>query len=158
MDHHPHVHTYIRTRRPRRLAIASAIAIVGAITLSACLSTGQTQDQSLINSARKANRVPSVAANQAAMDKAQAWSAHMARTGVLEHTGGGTKVNPKPLTGWCSYGENVGYGANVTAVHNAFLASAPHKANMLGKFNLVGTGVAQKGRYVWVTEIYLRSC
>ena len=144
--------------RTRRLAAAALTAVIGAVALTACLSDGQTKDMNLVNQARSANRVSAVTANQAAMDKAQAWSEHMVRTGVLEHTGGGTTVNPKPLTGWCSYGENVGYGSSVQAVHDAFLRSAAHKANMLGKFNVMGTGVATKGSMVYVTEIYLKTC
>ena len=145
--------------RHRRL-LSVAAAAVAAIALSACLSVSasQNEDISLINQARTANKVRTLVGQQAAANKAQAWSAHMARTGVLEHTGGGTKVDPKPLTGWCAYGENVGYGPSVAAVHQAFLNSPPHKANMLGKFNAVGTGVTLKGRTVWVTEIYLRTC
>jgi uncharacterized protein YkwD len=146
------------TRRARHLALTAVATLVATFALSACLSQGQTQDMSLINKERSANRLATVTAHQAAMSKAQAWSERMARTGVLEHTGGGSKVDPKPLTGWCSYGENVGYGSSVQAVHDAFMRSAAHKANMLGKFNVVGTGVVTKGTKVWVTEIYLKTC
>ncbi|MCU1357930.1 MAG: hypothetical protein JWM89_3348 [Acidimicrobiales bacterium] len=151
-----------QTRRNtgRRRLPTVAAAAVAAIVLSACLnvSASQKEDITLINQARSAAKARAVAGQQAAANKAQAWSAHMARTGVLEHTGGGTKVDPKPLTGWCAYGENVGYGPSVAAVHQAFLKSPPHKANMLGNFNAVGTGVTLKGSTVWVAEIYLRTC
>ena len=146
-------------RRPthRRTTTAAALALA-ALFLSACLTAGQQQDLDLINQARKANRKATVVANDTATAKAQRWSDHMARTGVLEHTGGGTRVDPAGLPRWCSMGENVGYGPSVASVHDAFLRSASHKANMLGAFDRVGVGVTTKGRTVWVTEIYYRSC
>ncbi len=135
-----------------------AAAIVGVLALSSCMNSGQRKDLDLINGARRAAGVGSVRASDAAMRKAQGWSDHMSRTGVLEHTGGGSRVNPSPLAGWCSYAENVGYGASVSAVHDAFLNSATHRANMLGRYTLVGTGYTRKGSRVWVTEVYLRPC
>jgi uncharacterized protein YkwD len=147
-----------RRARTARSGLALAVAAVLAVALTGCLSNDQTQDVTLINQARKDNRAAAVTADTAAMTKAQAWSEHMARTGVLEHTGGGTSVNPRPLTGWCKYGENVGYGPSIAAVHQAFLNSPPHKANMIGPYNRVGTGAYWSKGYVWVTEIYLQAC
>lgn len=141
----------------RRLTAATALA-VAAVFLTACLTQAQQQDVDLINQARKANRKANVVANPTATAKAQRWSEHMAATGVLEHTGGGAKLDPSGLPRWCSVGENVGYGPSVAAVHDAFLRSPAHKANMLGNFDRVGVGVATKGRTVWVTEIYYRAC
>ena len=147
-----------RRARTARSGLALAVAAVLAVALTGCLSNDQTQDVTLINQARKDNRAAAVTADTAAMTKAQAWSEHMARTGVLEHTGGGTKLDTRGVSGWCSYYENVGYGSSVAAVHQAFRNSATHKANMLSASHRIGTGVYQKGSRVWVTEIYLRNC
>src|SRR4051794_25127884 len=107
------VPTRILRRRPRRLggraAMAVASAAMLAVVLTGCLSDAQTRDVTLINQQRTSEKKSTVTDNQAAMVKAQAWSDHMARTGVLEHTGGGTTVNPSGVTGWCQYGENVGF-------------------------------------------------
>lgn len=146
-----------RRTTPRRLTAVTALAVAAAF-LAGCLTQGQQQDLDLINQARKANRKANVVANDTATAKAQRWSERMASTGVLEHTGGGTKLDPSGLPRWCSVGENVGYGPSVAAVHDAFLRSPSHKANMLGNFDRVGVGVATKGRTVWVTEIYYRAC
>ena len=54
------------------------------------------------------------------------------------------------LTTW------VGVGGSQTIVHNAFLGSGPHKANMIGNYDRVGTGVAYGRGQVWVVQIYLR--
>lgn len=145
-------------RRPRRVLAALAVGLVGALALAGCLSSGQQQDMDLVNSYRRASGAPAVTADNAAMAKAQAWSEHMAATNVMEHTGGGSKVDTRGVSGWCSYKENVGYGSSVAAVHAAFKNSTTHRSNMLSASHRIGTGVYQKGSRVWVTEIYLRNC
>lgn len=146
-----------RTRvRRRALAVASIGALV--LVLTGCLSADQQSDVDLVNAARKSKRLAAVSVDMTAAKKAQAWSDHMAKTGVLEHTGGGTHIDTSGMSHWCSLGENVGKGSSVSAVHDAFMASAPHKAHILGNFDRVGTGVTKVGRVYWVTEIYLRTC
>ena len=147
------------SRRPRRgRGLAVAAVATAALLLTGCLSADQSADLDLINQARTSARLAKVGQHTAAADKAQAWSVHMARTGVLEHTGGGTKVDTSGLTGWCSLGENVGKGRSVQAVHDAFMASPNHKAHILGSYNVVGTGVFKSGTTYWVTEIFLKTC
>ena len=151
----PAVHSH---RRPRRILVGLAVAAVGVLLLAGCYSSGQQQDLDLVNTYRRASSTPTVSADNAAMSKAQAWSQHMASTNVLEHTGGGSRLDTRGVSGWCSYWENVGYGSSVAAVHAAFKNSASHRQNMLSPAHRIGTGVYQKGSRVWVTEIYLRNC
>ena len=60
------------------------------------------------------------------------------------------------ITGdWTLIGENVGVGGTVGSLHEAFMNSPLHKANMLnGAFKHVGVGVAKKGDKMWVTVIF----
>jgi uncharacterized protein YkwD len=139
----------------RRSALAAAAAVV---VLAGCLSADQSTVSGQINTSRKDVRLASLSADSPAMAKAQAWSEHMAKTGVLEHTGGGSKLDTKGLSNWCAVGENVGYGPSLDRVHAGFMASPPHKANILGRYDRVGTGIAKKGSTYWVTHIFLRSC
>ena len=143
-------------RRARRgtgvLAVAAAVLL-----LAGCISADQQTDMDNVNSARRSARLATVKADSAAAAKAQAWAQHMARTGVLEHTGGGTKLDTSGVTGWCRYGENVGKGPSLQGVHDAFMASPPHKANILGGWHRIGTGVYKSGRTYWVVEIFLRN-
>lgn len=152
-DQHPN-----RRRRACRTGTAVAAVIAVGLLLTGCLSTDQSQDIDLVNASRKSARLGALNADYGASDKAQAWSEHMARTGVLEHTGGGSSVDPSGLTKWCSVGENVGYGSSVAQVHDAFMASPPHKAHILGSYDRIGTGVYKSGSRYWVTEIFIRSC
>jgi uncharacterized protein YkwD len=51
------------------------------------------------------------------------------------------------------YGENVGVGPSAGSIEAAFMASPPHRANMLGNYTHVGVGVFVTGNgTVWVTE------
>ena len=51
------------------------------------------------------------------------------------------------------YGENVGVGPTAASVEAAFMASPPHRANMLGNYTHMGVGVFVAGNgMVWVTE------
>jgi uncharacterized protein YkwD len=54
-----------------------------------------------------------------------------------------------------SVGENVAYATTLTRAHSSLMNSPGHRANLLSsKWTGVGVGVVQKGRYLWVTEIF----
>ncbi len=145
-------------RRLRRPTTAAVFAIAAALVLSSCWSAQQSSAMDAANGSRTQNGLAALSGDLAAMQKAQAWSDHMAATGVLEHTGGGSSVDPSGVSNWCTYGENVGYGASIASVEAAFMNSAVHRANLLGRWDRIGVGVTTKGSVVWVTQIFLRSC
>lgn len=149
----------VRTRRsaPRR-AFLAASTVTCALLLSACWSSNQNKDLDFINWSRGTNGLPAVNGDAALMRKAQAWSEHMSRTGVLEHSGGGSNLNTSGIRNWCGVAENVAYNATTHAAHQSFMQSPPHRRNVLGNYDRVGTGVVRRGNTVWVTEIYVRSC
>ena len=61
----------------------------------------------------------------------------------------------KRVTHWISLGENVGYGSTVASLHKMFMASRPHKANILGrKFRFVGVGSKRARGRLWVTVVF----
>ena len=84
---------------------------------------------------------------------ARAQAQRMANSGTLYH-------NPNLTTAvrnWRWVGENVGYGPTVLAVHRAFMASPPHRANVLDRdYTQVGVGVVRRGSRVWVVEVFRR--
>lgn len=53
-----------------------------------------------------------------------------------------------------SIGENVGYGPGAGSVHEAFMGSDAHRANILGDYDRVGIGVIVDGRTYWITEVF----
>ena len=59
---------------------------------------------------------------------------------------------------WLRLGENVGRGGSVDALHDAFMASPAHKANIVnGNFNYVGLGVFHSNGILYVTEIFMEA-
>ena len=55
---------------------------------------------------------------------------------------------------WQSVGENSGKGASVDAVQSGFMASAPHRANILGDYRDIGVGVVWTDSTLWVAEVF----
>jgi uncharacterized protein YkwD len=154
--------TEIESARPRRRApratVAIATALVGALILSGCWSANQGKLMGLINDYRKANGKPALTGEQKAMSKAQAWAQHMANTGVVEHTGGGSALDTSGLPRFCALAENVAGGTSTQADFDAWTRSTVHRTNMLGNYNRVGTGVVRKGDKVYAVAIFYRTC
>jgi hypothetical protein len=78
-------------------------------------------------------------------DKATLWARELVRCQCLKHRNGPYGANP----GWCAAAENVGRSGNggtLTAVHNAFMRSTGHRANILNsRWTDLGVGVARDG-------------
>ena len=59
------------------------------------------------------------------------------------------------ITNWVLLGENVGYGGDVASLHQAFMNSPAHRANVLNSsFEHMGIGVVNRGGLMYVTMIY----
>jgi len=143
-----------RAKRSTRRIVAATVAFAFAlVALAGCWSSSQQKVADLVNWSRHTNGLAALRADQLAMDRAQEWSNHMASTGQLAHRG-----TWSGLGSWCAAGENVGYGQDAATVHNALMRSAPHRANILGRYDRIGTGYAKRNGLVWVTQIFLRSC
>ncbi|MFQ5558651.1 MAG: CAP domain-containing protein [Acidimicrobiales bacterium] len=142
-------------RRARTIGSRSAAALVAmaaALLLAAC-SEQQIELLDRINATRAENGLTELYAHPAAMSKAQAWAETMATEGVLRHSD-----LSEGITGdWRRIGENVGFSSDIATVHQAFLDSAPHRANIVDAgFTHVGTGYAESadGR-IWVVQVFV---
>ncbi len=75
----------------------------------------------------------------------------MAQSGDLHH-------NPRlaeQVGDYQALGENVGYGGDESGVHEAFMDSDSHRANILAsKYTMVGIGVVDDGDLVWITQVF----
>lgn len=59
------------------------------------------------------------------------------------------------VTNWTILGENVGVGGGVSSLHDAFMNSPDHAANVLyTTFQHLGVGVVKKAGRMWVTVIF----
>ena len=144
-------------RWPRRTVTAAA-ALGAIVVLAGCLSANQVKMVDLVNASRRSARLGTVTANDPTSAKAQAWAEHMSRTGVVEHTGGGSRIDTSGIPKWCAVSENVGMAPSIDSLHAAWMRSAPHKANILGNVNRIGTGVVRKGNVVYGVQIFYRAC
>ena len=88
------------------------------------------------------------------MNKAQAWAELMAAEDDLKHS----NLSDGITGDWLVIGENVGYSSDIATVHQAFLDSPSHRANIVdARFNWVGTGyaVGPDGR-IWVSQVFVQ--
>lgn len=105
---------------------------------------------SKMNGAREADGLAPYAVYSDLSSMARQHSEEMARKHALYH-------NPdltSEMQNWQACGENVGEGPTVDDIHNAFMNSSEHRANILDHdFTQVGVGVAvDKNGTIWVTE------
>jgi len=80
-------------------------------------------------------------------------SQDMADAGVLFHTSDlAAKLKGKH---WSIGGENVGMGSNLQDLEDMFMASAPHRRNILNReFDHFAVGVVESDGNFWVTVIF----
>jgi uncharacterized protein YkwD len=57
---------------------------------------------------------------------------------------------------WSGLAENVAKARTVPKAHKAFMSSSGHRANVLGPYKKLGTGVVKARGWLWVTEIFYR--
>lgn len=136
----------------RRL-LAAAVGLVAVLVLTACTEQ-QVELIERINATRAEHGLPELMPHPSAMAKAQAWAETMAADENLRHS-----TLSDGITGeWQVIGENVGYSGDIATVHQAFMDSPGHRANILDdRFNWVGTGYAEgdDGR-IWVTQVFVK--
>jgi len=147
--------TATKFKKPAMMAVMAAAAIT---LLSGCITEDQNTVFNQVNATRKSNRLGALEIDYGAASKAQKWSKTMGDRNKLGHSGGGSKLDTSGLSRACGVAENVAVGPNLTQVHNALVASSTHRANMLGRYDRVGTGVYKKGANYWVTHIFVRTC
>lgn len=152
----------------RRLLLAVALVLVVAGSLlggtparasaATVNSPMEWQFLDLLNSYRAAQHVPVVAMSSGATGVARPWSGHMAATNTLAHNPAMVSQLAHVAPSWSTLGENVGEGYSVSTLNQAFINSAPHRANMVNAaYNYVGIGVVTSGSTIWVTVDFVGS-
>src|SRR5438552_8482585 len=95
-----------------------------------------------LNGLRASKGLPALAVDGHLTSVARSWSAKMASDGTISH-------NPSlgsQVSGWRTLGENVGTGATVDSIEQAFENSPHHYENMVDSgYTLVGIGVVVDG-------------
>ncbi len=138
-----------------KTVVRALVAVVLAVVLAGCLSLSQNQALSALNLDRAIYgrlQLPDKGDVQA---KAQAWADKLARENSLYHSNLSDGIH----TRWCSLGENVGYGADISSIELAYMLSPEHRDNILAtRYNGVGVGVARNGSRVWVVQEFIQNC
>ena len=160
-------------RRPARLMItvamaattAAGLAVPQALSTPALAAASRVDTVRLngfeaalvadINAARRSAGLRALTVVAGATDVARRWSWRMASNQSLMH-------NPSLVSNlehagsraWTSIAENVGMGpaGNADALFDAYMNSAPHRANILdGSSRFLGVGTVERGGIAWNT-------
>jgi uncharacterized protein YkwD len=139
------------------LGLVAAVPSAEARTVDAASSTStrattaraMTQSQRVVvgqvNRSRTSRNRHAIGTNRTMNTRAQAWAQHLRTCQCLQHRRAPYQLAP----GWCAAAENVGRSGNggtLTAVHNAFMRSTGHRANILNpRWTDLGVGVARDG-------------
>jgi hypothetical protein len=80
----------------------------------------------------------------------------MIATGDIYHSSSG-ELSAAAGSGWERVGENVGRGQSPSSLHQAFMNSSGHAANILGDYNYVGVGTdTSSDGTLYVTVVFMK--
>jgi len=123
---------------------------------TASASTAEADFVARMNASRASAGLSSLQADPAFATTSRTWSAWMRGTNTLSHDPYLVNAVASVEPGWRSAGENVGVGYSVSQLHDAFMASPGHRANIMKPaYNRVGVGVVFDGSKIWVTVRFL---
>lgn len=145
------------TRRRCQQAAAAAIVAATAATATAAIGTGTSYAVTgssylgVLNQERASRGIAPLQLNTDLTRVAHSWAEEMASTGVLRH-------NPRlesEVPNWWSVGENVGDGATMGSLAQAFWNSPEHRANILdAHFTQVGISAVRDDGRIWIAVVF----
>ena len=155
-----------RLRRALLAVLALAVLVLSGVVALATPAQGAVSGQlgpeatklvALLNRERVARGLPALRVLPRLVALARAQSADMGADGApcqepYLHHNPNLNDQVQPASSW---GENVGCAGSADQMHQAFMHSAGHRANILGTWNAVGVG-AYDGRLLWGTEDFAR--
>jgi uncharacterized protein YkwD len=142
-------------------AIAVLTILLTLITASAPAqpktSDAERELLTAVNQERKAHGLPSLTSDEALANAARKHAQRMAEQGTISHQFPGEPSLPSRAKAagahftWLS--ENVDEGPNATAIHQSFMKSPQHRANILdGDMDSAGIGVAERNGEMFAVE------
>lgn len=162
MDTPTHPRSAAVTNRVARTVATLLAVTVGLMLLSTAPASAQAtrptdptvaeaQFVQLLNQARSGKGLAPLQVHPNLVRDARAWSAVMAPQNRWVHTTTLGEETGRSLPNWRRAGENVGRGWEVQDLHNTFVNSPSHYANMMGDFDYVGIGVVYTSDRTYVT-------
>jgi uncharacterized protein YkwD len=157
--------------RGRRTATSALVGLLASIVLlpmlasapataspaaPASVSSNETEFLTRLNLERQARGIPLLVSDPELAPTSRSWSSTMASRNALSHDPNLALIAALVEPAWRGVAENVGVGYSVKQLHDAFMGSAGHRANMLNaSYNRVGIGVVLSGGKIWVTVRFL---
>lgn len=144
--------------RSRWLALILVVSLT-TLFLSASAGADSGSEQgflSAINSSRSSAGLGSLTMDGGLQSHARSHTAEMIAADEIYHSSSG-ELQAAAGSGWEKLGENVGRGGSVSSLHEAFMDSPGHRANILGDYNYVGigTGTSDNG-VLYVTVVFMK--
>ncbi len=132
--------------------IAALLALTPVTSAHAADPGAEASMTTLVNGLRASHGLAGLGTHPVLTAKAEVWAATMAAQNHLYHS----TLTDGITVPWNKLGENVGVGGDVDQIFQAFVASAPHLANMLDPaFQWIGVGVAYGAGRVWVAVEFM---
>lgn len=151
-------------RKARKAGLLAALVTVAALTAGCISGAGggsgvrtvpfsgvdqRTQDvYRLVNNDRVFWGRPALSWNDKLGGLAVGWSQNMVATGVFAHQDLNAILNDPNYGEFWALGENILLGPcsmSAQDIEQAWMASGPHRANILGDYNVTGVGIACSG-------------
>ena len=137
--------------------VASLAAVVVALGLvvakPSVAHAGETDTiYSLVNEARWSQGSLGLVRNSAMDAVAANWAVTLAQAGTLSHNPHYSSQIPG---GWVAAGENVAQGySGSSAMHDGWMSSPGHRANILGNFTDIGIAYLEAGGTTWGVQVF----
>jgi hypothetical protein len=138
----------------RALLAVLVLAVIGIAPPASAAAAEEAEVLALVNAARTGSGLPRLRLDTELVDEARAHTAAMLSEGDIFHSRAGDLA--RSTAEWELLGENVGYGPDPHGIHQAFMQSETHRANILGTYDraAVGTGRSPDGR-LFVTVLFV---
>jgi uncharacterized protein YkwD len=151
-------------RTPHRLAALISLLILCVASALAQQKTSDAERQlfNAVNQERKANGLPTLKPDEALANAARTHAQRMADQGIVSHQFPGEPSLPERAKAagahfsWLS--ENVGEGPSPAAIHQSFMKSPLHRANILDSdMDSAGIGVAEHNGQMFAVEDFSKA-
>ena len=119
------------------------------------VAAAEFASREMINEERAAQGFGTLASFDDLIDDARTQALDTSEAGYLYHNPDLADVTAS--ANWFKLGENVGYGPTVDVLHQAFMDSPAHEANLLNEvYNYVGVGATiDEGGTIWVAMVFM---
>lgn len=139
----------------RTIAFALGLLAVSLLSSTDGDNTYEGCFRTLTNHERTSRGIPALTENDKLDSLARAHTAQMAARGTIYHNDDLPQDLASVGLKMKFAGENVGMGPTCVAIHEAFMDSPGHKANILDRdYDQLGLGAQKKDDTVFVTEIF----